>query len=249
MAPKLFILIPPSEGKAAGGSKEHQEGTFDEVLAVPRQKVLKALKEALRSSSPKELEKILGVRGPLLERAVEATSELVRGKAGLLPAYQRYSGVVWTHLDPATLSKSQRKHILIPSGVYGITTGQDLIGDYRLKMDVSVKDVGNVAKFWKPYLSQELAEFVKKSTVVNLLPSEHAKAVDFAYLETVAEVVNIEFTTADGSGAAGHDAKAVKGVVGRLVLTQGLEALADFSWNGWHSLRSSQSWKITAPKK
>jgi hypothetical protein len=45
----------------------------------------------------------------------------------------------------------------------------------------------------------------------------------------------VRFRTADGTGAAGHDAKAVKGAVARAVLDDGLDALRGFRWQGWRA--------------
>ncbi|NNN09578.1 MAG: hypothetical protein HKL85_10355, partial [Acidimicrobiaceae bacterium] len=36
-----------------------------------------------------------------------------------------------------------------------------------------------------------------------------------------------------GEGVAGHDAKAVKGIVARRILDDGLDAIEYFHWRGW----------------
>ena len=58
-------------------------------------------------------EAVLGVRGELLERALAATARLVEGSAPVLPAWRRYSGVVWGGLEPATLRPGKSDPIMI----------------------------------------------------------------------------------------------------------------------------------------
>jgi len=134
----VFVLVPPSEGKAEGGRVTTKAGVFDVLLASERKKVVSALRSAVSKGTKAELAKLLKVRGDLLDRAMVATKALCAAKPLLLPAHQRYTGVVWGHLEPASLSSAQRKRLLVPSGLYGITTGEDLVADYRLKMDISV---------------------------------------------------------------------------------------------------------------
>lgn len=97
---KLIILLPPSEGKALSGATGtkfiESNGTFGKSLGKQRTIVIAALRDA-RGGSPK----LLGVSGAHLARAQQANLA-VRG-AKTLPASQRYTGVVWDHLDLGSL--------------------------------------------------------------------------------------------------------------------------------------------------
>lgn len=249
MSGPLFVLLPPSEAKADGGVRRSPSGEFDARLSVARRGIEAALASLLEAASPGALEKTLGVRGSLLERALVSTRAIVDGVPETLPAWQRYTGVVWTHLDPATLSESQRHHLLIPSGLYGITSGTDPVANYRLKMNASLAHLGKLASYWKSLLTPVLEEYLSGAVVVDLLPREHEVAIDFARLRTVCEVHSIAFVQHDGSRAAGHDAKAVKGEVARALLSDGLERLADFRWNGWKARRHREELRIVASRK
>jgi len=244
----VFVLVPPSEGKAEGGRVSTKAGVFDTLLASERKKVVSALRSAVSKGTKAELAKLLKVRGELLDRALVATKALCGGKPLLLPAHQRYTGVVWGHLEPASLSSAQRKRLLVPSGLYGITTGEDLVADYRLKMDISVSPLGNVGQFWKEPLTTALMNKLRNKTVINLLPKEHEAAIDFEQLSGVANVVHVVFATSDGSGAAGHDAKAVKGILARQLLVDGMSGIEKFSWQGWKIKRRGDNFVVTAPK-
>ena len=129
----LIILLPPSEGKAESGKTgtkfAESSGTFGKSLGKQRASVIAALKQA-RGGSPN----LLGVSGAHLARAQQANIT-VRG-AKTLPASQRYTGVVWDHLDlgslPLALQKIAAKNIVIVSGLLGLVAAGDPIPDYRL---------------------------------------------------------------------------------------------------------------------
>ena len=234
-----FLLLPPSEGKTAGGRAPGapaggaKPGVFDEALAAPRAEVRRALAAALRSADDAAAAKVLGVRGELLVRARDATAAYVRGDAPVLPASLRYAGVVWDHLGPLRTPEARR--VLVPSAMYGLTTAADPVADYRLKFSVALPRVGNLARYWRAPLTDALLAYARRGVVVDLLPGEHAGAFDRTRVDAALTVVRVRFRTADGSGAAGHDAKAVKGRVARAVLDDGLDALSGFRWQGWHS--------------
>lgn len=242
-----MVLLPPSQAKALGGSGATRPGPFDELLDSSRREVRAALAGVLATGSRATLEKALKVRGPLLDRAIEASTAVVESRAPLLGAWQRYRGVVWTHLDPATLSSSQRRRILVPSGLYGITTAEDLIGDYRLTMNVSLAPLGGLASFWRSPLSTAVRQHVRGATVVNLLPREHEAAIDVAVIAASSHVVSVAFVGQNGAGAAGHAAKAVKGVVARRLLVEGLGALESFEWEGWRARHDGALTTVVAP--
>lgn len=86
MTPRLLVLIPLSRSKAVGGRASSHVGLFDGVLDDPRRRVRSALAELLRCADPSELVRVLGARGPLLERAVETTTALA-GDPPLLAAW------------------------------------------------------------------------------------------------------------------------------------------------------------------
>jgi cytoplasmic iron level regulating protein YaaA (DUF328/UPF0246 family) len=223
-------------------------GTFDHGLQLPRQQVIEAIRDLLTSGSRDQLEKAFNARGPLLDRALSASRLIIAGDAAQLPTWQRYSGVVWSHLDPVTLSVSQRRRILVPSGLYGITTGTDLVADYRLKMNVGLPSIGNLASFWRRNLAPTLEEFLQGATVVNLLPKEHAASLDLSWMSKHCRLTNISFFEHGGARAAGHDAKAVKGILARRALTENLAVLESFEWEGWRAHLHHHELRVIGPR-
>jgi cytoplasmic iron level regulating protein YaaA (DUF328/UPF0246 family) len=190
---------------------------------------------------------MLNARGPLLERAIESTRQLSNDDVPRLAAWQRYSGVVWSHLAPASLPSAVRRRILIPSSLYGLTTAEERIADFRLKMNVGVAPLGTMSTFWRPRVTPALIAHARRSTIVNLLPLEHEAALDMIEVRNARRVVGIQFIDGVGGTTVGHDAKAVKGVLARTLLVEGLGALANFEWQGWRSTPSDDGFQIVSP--
>jgi uncharacterized protein len=247
VAGKLFVLLPPSEAKTPGGSRVAKKGSFDDELGNARLTVVQSLLRDIETSSTKRRELLLNARGSLMERGIEATRELSEGRARLLPAWKRYSGVVWSHLDPSTLALPLRRRVLIPSAIYGITTGEDRIADFRLKMNIGVGALGTMATYWRPLLTPVLSTHTRRATVVNLLPKEHESALDFDALRATCTVVTVHFVDESRGTTVGHDAKATKGVLARRLLDEGLASLSSFEWQGWRADLRDGEIHIVAP--
>ena len=211
----VVLLLPPSEGKAQGGSgawKPHA-GTFGRALAAPRAELAATL---ARLSGGNEA--LLGVRGDHLARAKQA-NRLLLGAAAM-PAWQRYTGVVWDHLDIASLTAAQRtralQSIVVVSGLLGAVRADDRIPDYRLKMGARLAPYGLLAAWWHDHLSEVLNTAFAGRVVIDLLPNEHRRAFS-ADTERLGDYIRVGLFEKSGK-AGGHDAKAAKGRLARHVL-------------------------------
>ena len=217
-----MLLLPPSEGKAEGGNARRatwspDSGSLGSRLADQRLEVVEALAAAHGGN-----EKLLGVKGDHLLRAQSANTSLVG--AVTLPAWQRYTGVVWDHLDPASLPAASRRQILVVSGLLGLARGDDPVPDYRLKMGANLPPLGKLSTWWRDALTTELRRLARRRVVVDLLPQEHRAALDLSGLE------GMSLTLVDPSGKpGGHFAKAAKGELARTILSDGVTALDTWS--------------------
>ena len=201
--------------------------------------------EALLEGDPARLRRVLAVGVTQEERVREALTQLVRGRALTEPAWKRYTGVVWTHLDPSSLSEDQHARILIPSALYGLSRGDDPVADYRLTMGASLPGVGPLTSFWRERLTALWSSF-GESVLVDLLPVEHANVVDLSVTRTT--LVRVRFVSFEGDRAVGHDAKAVKGALARRVLDEGVESLEGWNWRGWRVHMAGDDVEVRAPK-
>ncbi len=215
-----ILLLPPSEGKAAGGAARTRwsagAGSFGS-LGDHRRRVAEALAAAGGGDS-----RLLGVGGDHLDRARHANVALVGGRT--LPAWERYTGVVWEHLDPETLTAGQRRRIVVVSGLLGLLRGDDPVPDYRLKMSANLPPLGKLSTWWRADLSAALNRRLRPDVVVDLLPKEHRAAWT---PDDRVDGVSVEFVDPTGR-PGGHFAKAAKGRLARSLLVDGLDAL-----DGW----------------
>jgi cytoplasmic iron level regulating protein YaaA (DUF328/UPF0246 family) len=213
----LVVLLPPSEGKAPGGDGAAwapDDGRFGE-LAARRVRVHNALKRARGGTA-----KALGATGDLLRSAKAANLAAVG--APTLPAHQRFTGVVWGHLDPPTLPARARRRaeagVLVLSALTGLTAWDDPVPDFRLKLSASLPPLGNLATFWRPHLSAVLNDHLAGHTVVDLLPNEHRAA--WTPDPDRCDLRRPALLHRDGK-PAGHGGKAAKGLLARALLRTG----------------------------
>lgn len=178
MAPPI-ILIPPSEGKAAGGrGAPWAAGTmgFSE-LDESRRLVATALQTAMADSEP-ALAKLLGVKGEALAAARSVNERVLT--AGSKRAIDRYTGVLYDALDHHTLDATSHRRlnrqVIVFSALWGLVRPNDSIPDYKLKMSASLDGIGRLSTFWRPLLGEALAQQTNRKVVWDLLPNEHSSA-------------------------------------------------------------------------
>jgi cytoplasmic iron level regulating protein YaaA (DUF328/UPF0246 family) len=225
-AAPIGILLPPSEGKADGGSGlpwSAEDGRFGH-LAAQRTSLVTALKAQSGGS-----EKLLGVGGKHLAAAQQANSTLA--DSATLPAWRRYTGVVWNAMDVASLPGPARRRamssVVVVSGLLGLVGLDDPTPEYRLKMGAALVPQGKLSTWWRPLISEALTTWGARRFVVDLLPNEHRAACTNARLNGV----SISFVERHGK-IAGHDAKAAKGRLARHLLTSTDHPLAALeSWS------------------
>lgn len=236
-----LVLLPPSEGKRDGGGPRNDGGRFASALGPSRRKVLEALAAFFASATASECARLLHAKNELLDRSLAADQALIAGDVLVLPAWQRYSGVVWEHLDPASLPADLRRRILVPSAIYGLNAATDPIANFRLTMSVSLPGIGNVAAFWRDQLTELLAP--SRSPIVDLLPEEHSRAFDPSRLP---QVVRVRFVRGTSARAVGHHAKAAKGAFARHLLLFGLDSAEEFGLPGWKVVRNASGFEVRA---
>ena len=248
MADRLpLILIPPSEGKAVGGTGEPWvpgAGSFPSLDPF-RARVQRSLGAAMKTRLS-ERQKLLGVKGAAL--ALATTTNLAVRTSATSPAIERYTGVLYDALDAASLSKRDRlrldQQVIIFSGLWGLVRPTDPIPDYKLKMGATLKATGRLASYWKPRIDAAMGSELVDRTVWNLLPNEHDSAWSGA--AAAAAVVSVRFLDEVGTGShtklivVSHWNKLLKGALVRHVLAHQLadvDGLADFEHPEGYSYR------------
>lgn len=172
-----------------------------------------------------------------MERS-RATNTALIG-APTLPAWQRYTGVVWDNIAPASLTPSALERaaesIVVVSGLLGLVGFDDPIPDYKLKigasLDLPVASSDDrkqkLTDYWRPKLSPVLDEWIAGRTVIDLLPLEHRRAWEPS---SSTKVLRLTFVDRRGR-SVGHDAKAAKGLFVRHLLSARSPLRAIESWS------------------
>ena len=224
---RFSILLPSAEGKATGGNPlapdmfdYRSSNTFNYFsgLNPERRALIDALQAQVRGADDGELAKLFGVKGETLVDAVQVTREVYRSP--LMAAVDRYGpGVMYAAMDFAGLPTGSQRRLLengvIFSGLFGLLRPDDLIPNYRLKMDARVEGVGKVSSYWREPLSAALNELLTDQAVWNLLPGTHESAWDDA--GTYGRMIRVKFYREDEAGERTPVTHGIKDLRGSLV--------------------------------
>ena len=224
----MLVVLPPSETKVSGGT----EGTALDIQALgfPRQN---PVRESLIATTI-ALSADLDTAKKALKLGVNGDGEVLRNQqlrsSPLLPALERYTGVLYDALGYSELSPTERDwvnhHVGVFSALFGLLAATDPIPAYRLSFDSALPS-GKPAKHWKPVVEDVWAD---APGYVLDLRSEGYRALA-PVPENRGVFLSLVKPGPDGSRVAlGHANKAVKGeLVRRLAQTAAqIESLDDF---------------------
>lgn len=244
--PNFSILLPPAEGKQEGGNPyapdmfDYRSSTtfnFFKDLNPERRELIRAVRKMVNDLDEDELENILGVKGDNLEAAIKANSTIMN--APLMSALDRYSpGVMYQAMDfPGLPTGAQRRLLeegIIFSGMFGLLRPDDLIPNYKLRMDAKVPGIGaengngKVSQYWKPHISEQLNRVVTGRFVWNLLSGIHEEAWDDAH--TYDAMVRVKFMRKKSGKleAVSHGVKPLRGRLVNYIVRETVEDLEEF---------------------
>ena len=212
----MKYLIPPSEGKSKVISQ-------DVLFSDTNFKFTQQVNQVVRLLSLIEDEGLSAVYGTSEEKAMifhRQNQDIFNSKCAY--AIERYTGVVYEHLNWETLNKTSQNflqdHVYIFSGLFGMVSPKTLIPDYKLKMNVL-----SLQYHWNPILTEELK---KEDSIIDLLPQVHRKAYNKG-----SNVITIDFQVIKKGkkSAAGHFGKAVKGQFIRYIAENKIKNTDDFA--------------------
>lgn len=188
-------------------------------LAPQRQAVRAAVDGQIRRRA--QVAKLFGVSEAGLADALAMWRSL--DDAPTLPAYQRYTGVVWGALAPATLSATARRRLrdwgVVVSGLWGLVGADDPLPPYRLPIGARAGDLGGLAAFWRGQVSSALEGAAAGAWVFDLLPDDHSVVIADADIRRCR--IHIVTNSGGGRRAMGHAGKSLKGRLARAILEQG----------------------------
>lgn len=203
----MRLLLPPSETKRTGGAP-HQ-GRFALSFSVQdpgRADLLTAVEELCRDD-PDTAVKVLGL-GPKSASEIELNRF---DNAPVLPAIDRYTGVLYSAIDTDSWSDAQRQwaaeHVFIHSALFGIVSSADAIPAYRLSYNTRLNGRA-LSSFWLGAPSEAIGEAVNTDWVLD------ARSDGYRSLAPIPDGVrslHLEVVSADGGKALNHFNKVHKG--------------------------------------
>ena len=235
----MLLVLPPSETKRDGGT----EGTTLDLWqlgywALTPQRNLAVAALARLSKSVSLSREALGL-GPRQRFEIDRNRALMA--APLLPALDRYTGVLYDGLSAETLSPSARAfadgHVVIGSALFGLLRANDGIPAYRLSHDSRLPGQ-SLRALWRDGVSVELAQ---RPGVILDLRSEAYSALGPAPRREGSFYIRVLSAGPDGTRTAlSHFNKKAKGEFTRAVVEASIdhddvESLLD--WAGRSDIR------------
>lgn len=154
----------------------------------------------LRTLPLSEISKRLKLSPSLAMKAAQDAqlfTDIAHGKKALM----EYTGEVFKALDAKTLNHDDcqfaNNHIIIISSLYGFLRATDIIRPYRLDYSTDCAPNGTkLSNFWKSKNTIALVNLLKEkkeSEILNLLPGEAMKCLDFKVIKAFAKVEKPDF--------------------------------------------------------
>lgn len=156
------------------------------------------------------------------KQAFEVARNRAIGTSPLLPALERYTGVLYDGLDVASLTHEQRafahEHVAIHSALFGLLAADDAIPAYRLSHDSRLPEL-SLRTLWRPAISSVLSAHA--GLVLDLRSEAYATLgpapAGSWYLRVVTE------NAAGRRVALSHFNKKAKGEFTRAVIAAGID--------------------------
>lgn len=232
----MLLLLPPSETKRAGGvpgSRLTLATLRFPMLTDARRATLDAVAALAQDHDAAVAALKLGPK-----QHGEVAKNRVLERSELLPAVDRYTGVLYDALDAATLPQPARehlgRHVVIHSAVLGPVSALDTIPDYRLSHDSRLPGL-RLRALWADAAAAALAG--EQGLVLD------ARSQGYAELGPVPHAHRLEVVAEDGAGrrrALNHFNKHAKGELARAIaLSRANPQTVDelLAWGAEHGFR------------
>lgn len=202
--------------------------------------IANAIMDSLRDRTPEQLAAEAGITLRLAASLRRMIYEFPNKSIGFR-AIEAFTGVVFRQLRLAEYDGAQREflrdNVRIVSSLYGWLRPDDIIKPYRFDFKSHVAPLGEtLMKYWKKDVTIALAQELRAkgdTVIIDLLPSDAAKCVDWKLIKRFANVYKVDFKMYDGTDAmktpnAGR-LKELRGRLLDLIVRNGLSSLADIA--------------------
>lgn len=223
----MHILLPPSETKRPGGGSVFslRSLSYAPELHETRVQVMHALEQLSTDHETAVRALKLGAKS-----AHEVALNLELASSGVMPAIERYTGVLFDALDTETLNTDARawvdRRVFVQSALFGLIAAADEIPAYRLSAGTRLPELGKpLHRIW----SAAHAKLPWSEWSLDLRSQEYVKLAPAP--SGVATYVHIVQRQADGQARAlNHFNKSAKGLLVRqlALMAPDLGQAADF---------------------
>lgn len=224
----MLVLLPPSEGKATGGTGPALDTGALALpgLAAAREAVLTELVDLCAGDEDKAADVLglsPGLRGEIAKNAALRTS-------GTRPAGEIYTGVLYDALGLATLGgparRAAERSLLVFSGLWGAVRITDPIPSYRCSMGVKLPGLGALGAYWRGPMADVMPEAAGDGLVLDLRSAAYATAWkpkgELAERTATVRVLHSKIVSGvEKRTVVSHFNKATKGRLVRDLLTAG----------------------------
>lgn len=164
---------------------------------------------------------------PDMARSLKTMAYEFPNKSLGYPAIEAFTGVVFRSLDYDSLSIQDREwaepRLRIISSLYGWLRPSDIIKPYRLDYSTPLSPVHTaLSSFWRSSVTEQLLRHLRESgttTVIDLLPADAAKAIDWKEVKKEAQVYKVDFKELNGESVRSPHAGKLKTLRGSLLRT------------------------------
>ena len=190
--------------------------------------------------TPAEISSILGISNALAIKAHSLAYDFAHKQTGYKALYG-FIGEAYRAFDAKSLSADAIKRsddtLRIISSVYGILKPSDLLKPYRCEFK---KEIGpnhkSPVQILKPKVTIHLVDYVKKNKVkdiINLLPGDADKCIDWKILRAFVSMHKITFLTIDTNGKLKtpmtKKLKEIRGEMARIILEQNIQSFQELT--------------------
>ncbi|HEX7483781.1 MAG TPA: YaaA family protein [Candidatus Saccharimonadales bacterium] len=189
------------------------------------------LRLVLAGYSTARIVKLMNVSQALAEK-----TQAMFADSAVKQAFWAYDGDVFKGVQAKTMNAEDatfaQKHVLVPSGMYGLVRPFDMISPYRLEMKakLAIKPGKNLYDFWGDKIGRYVDTHAN-GEVLMLSSYEYARTI-IPYADDATRIVTPAFIDTKPKGKEEQVAiynKMMRGVMGRWVIDNRIDSLDDIT--------------------
>lgn len=231
----MLILIAESKTMRACDDKQSPD-----PLRLPLSESMAAdIMLALRGMDARELAEKVRISGDMAARLKQMIYDFPNKQLGR-QAISAFTGVVFKALAYQSLDEESKRRcssrVRLVSSLYGWLRPDDIIKDYRFDFTTALAPGGKTfAAFWRDSVTGRILEYLGRNDcreVLNLLPADGARCIDWKAVSAKARVLKADFRQIDGASVRTPHAgrlKTLRGMLLRQILTHDVNDFATLS--------------------